>query len=100
MVRSKSKSKLNEQLGVVWGKMGESCAQYLAKGRLVAVQGRIQSRNWEAEDGSRRYTTEVVATSVEFLEWKNEDDDIPGFTSIDEDVPFQGVKKWISLERN
>ena len=73
---------------IVWGKLGENCANHLAKGLKVAVQGRIQSRSWEAEDGSRRYTTEVVATSVEFLEWKNEDDDIPGFTSIDEDVPF------------
>jgi len=73
---------------VVWGKQAENCANHLAKGLKVAVQGRIQSRSWEAEDGSRRYTTEVVATSVEFLEWKNEDDDIPGFTSIDEDVPF------------
>jgi len=73
---------------VVWGKQAENCANHLAKGLKVAVQGRIQSRSWEAEDGSRRYTTEVVATSVEFLEWKNKDDDIPGFTSIDEDVPF------------
>lgn len=73
---------------VVWGKQAENCANHLAKGLKVAVQGRIQSRSWEAEDGSRRYTTEVVATSVEFLEWKNKDDDIPRFTSIDEDVPF------------
>lgn len=54
---------------VVWGKMAENCANFLAKGRLVAVQGRIQSGSYEAKDGSRRYTTDVVASNVEFLEW-------------------------------
>lgn len=54
---------------VVWGKMGENCVNYLAKGRLVAVQGRLQSGQYEAKDGTKRYTTDVVAQNVEFLEW-------------------------------
>ncbi len=54
---------------VVWGRMAENCANYLAKGRLVAVQGRLQSGSYEAKDGTRRYTTDVVAQNVEFLEW-------------------------------
>ncbi|HEY4543842.1 MAG TPA: single-stranded DNA-binding protein [Tissierellaceae bacterium] len=54
---------------VVWGKMAENCANYLAKGRLVAVQGRIQTGSYDAQDGSKRYTFEVVANNVEFLEW-------------------------------
>ena len=53
---------------IVWGKIGENCANYLAKGRLVGVQGRIQTGNYEAKDGTRRYTTDVVASSVDFLE--------------------------------
>lgn len=59
---------------VVWGKMAENCAQYLVKGRLVGVSGRIQSGSYEAKDGTKRYTTDVVAQNVEFLEWgdKNE----------------------------
>lgn len=54
---------------VVWGKQGENCANYLAKGRLVAIQGRIQTGSYNAKDGSKRYTFEVVAEKTEFLEW-------------------------------
>lgn len=54
---------------VVWGKQAENAANYLAKGRLVAVQGRIQSGSYEDKDGKRVYTTDVVANNVEFLEW-------------------------------
>lgn len=57
---------------VVWGKTAESCANYLAKGRLVGVQGRIQSGNYE-KDGRTIYTTDVVANQVEFLEWGDTD---------------------------
>lgn len=53
---------------VVWGKPAENCANYLVKGRLVGIQGRIQTGSYE-KDGVRRYTTEVVANNVEFLEW-------------------------------
>lgn len=54
---------------VVWGKVAENCANYLIKGRLVGVNGRIQSRSYDAKDGTKRYITEVVAMNVEFLEW-------------------------------
>ncbi len=60
---------------VVWGKMGENCANYLAKGRLTAVQGRIQTGSYEGKDGIRRYTTDVVANNVEFLEWGDKKSD-------------------------
>lgn len=83
---------------VVWGKMGESCANYLVKGRLVGIQGRIQSRSYEAKDGTKRYATEVVANQVEFLEWgdKGSSKDHPAdATSYDaapnydnDDIPF------------
>ncbi|NLY09629.1 MAG: single-stranded DNA-binding protein [Tissierellia bacterium] len=53
----------------VWGRQAENCAQFLVKGRLVGVHGRIQSGSYEAKDGTKRYTTEVVASQVEFLEW-------------------------------
>lgn len=53
---------------IVWGKIGENCANFLAKGRLVGIQGRIQSGSYEAKDGTKRYTTDVVANTVEFLE--------------------------------
>jgi single-strand DNA-binding protein len=51
----------------VWGAQGESCAQYLSKGRPVAIDGRLEWREWEAQDGSKRQAVEIVADSVQFL---------------------------------
>src|SRR5207247_6288642 len=51
----------------VWGNQGESCAQYLAKGRPVAIDGRLEWREWEAQDGSKRQAVEIIADSVQFL---------------------------------
>jgi single-strand DNA-binding protein len=51
----------------VWGQQGENCAQYLAKGRQVGVQGRLEWREWDAQDGTKRQAVEVVAESVQFL---------------------------------
>lgn len=76
---------------VVWGKMAESCANYLVKGRLVAVQGRIQTGSYDDKDGKRIYTTDVVAQNVEFLEWNNKEAETPhqDFHPIDnQDIPF------------
>lgn len=52
---------------VVWGKLGELCNQYLAKGRQTFVEGRIQTRSWDDQDGAKRYVTEINANSVQFL---------------------------------
>lgn len=54
---------------VVWGKSAENCANYLAKGRLVAVQGRLQSGSYEAKDGTKRYTTDVIANNITMIDW-------------------------------
>jgi single-strand DNA-binding protein len=51
----------------VWGNQAESCNQYLAKGRPVAIDGRLEWREWEAQDGTKRQAVEVVAESVQFL---------------------------------
>src|SRR4051794_12745100 len=51
----------------VWGSQGENCAQYLAKGRPVAVQGRLRWREWETTDGNKRQAVEIVAFTVQFL---------------------------------
>jgi len=51
----------------VWGNQAESCNQYLSKGRPVAVDGRLEWREWEAQDGTKRQAVEVVAESVQFL---------------------------------
>lgn len=68
---------------VVWRQLADLCGRYLAKGRKVAVIGSIQTRTYDAQDGSKRYVTEVVADEVEFLSGANEggrptrSDDIP-----------------------
>ena len=78
---------------VVWGKQAENCANYLAKGRLTAIQGRIQTRSWD-DNGTRKYATEVVAEKVQFLEWNDKNTSNTGGyvpdTSNDSDdtIPF------------
>ena len=52
---------------VTWRGLAETCGKYLAKGRKVAIVGSLQTRSYEAQDGSRRYVTEIVADEVEFL---------------------------------
>ncbi len=52
---------------VVWGKLAETCAKYLGKGRQVFIEGRLQTRSWETEQGQKRFTTEIVANQVLFL---------------------------------
>lgn len=58
---------------VVWRQLAETCANYLRKGRLTAVEGRMQVRNYENNEGRRVYVTEVVADNVRFLESPNRD---------------------------
>lgn len=52
---------------VIWGKLAELCGQYLAKGRQAYIEGKLQTREWNDKEGNKRYTTEVVAQSVQFL---------------------------------
>lgn len=91
---------------VVWGAIAENCAKYLSKGLLTAVQGRIQTGSYDDKDGNRRWTFEVVANMVEFLEWgdskptgnqssqpsqdiKNDFGNIDGFhPANNDDIPF------------
>lgn len=89
---------------VTWRKTAELCADYLAKGRKVAIVGELQTRSYEAKDGTKRTVTEVVAEEVEFLTPKGESNDsgrsrnrgrkqaepdMDGFMDIsDDDLPF------------
>ena len=57
---------------VAWGTVAENCSRYLDKGALVAVEGRVQSRSWQTRDGQRRYTVEIGARAVHFLESRQE----------------------------
>ena len=57
---------------VVWGKLGELCGEYLAKGRQCFVEGRLQTREWTDKENKKNYTTEVVANNVVFLGGRGE----------------------------
>ena len=86
----------------VFGKQAENCEKYLKKGRLVGIQGRLQTGSYERSDGSKVYTTDVVADRVEFLggseksttpaaapEPVKEPEYVPdGFEGVQEDIPF------------
>lgn len=88
-----------------FGKLGEICGEYLSKGKQIYVEGRIQTRAWDDKDGNKRYTTEIIASDVQFLDKKDSgnsskrdfnnndtaDRDIPGpihHDAKDDDIPF------------
>ena len=58
--------------------MAENCSKYLAKGRSVMVEGRLQTRAWEDKQGNKRYTTEIVATNVQFVGGGRKDGEAQG----------------------
>jgi single-strand DNA-binding protein len=92
----------------VWGAQGENCAQYLSKGRPVAIDGRLEWSEWEAQDGGKRSKVEVVADTVQFLGSRSDNegggggsnfrptaelkpDPVEAFTgaaAADDDIPF------------
>ncbi len=82
---------------VAWRKLGETVANHLTKGRLAAVEGRLQIRSYEAQDGTRRRVAEVVADNVQFLDRPRDgqgsprpSEDSPGDeeVSLPDDLPF------------
>lgn len=73
---------------VVWDKQAENVAKYLAKGRQVAVEGRIQTRSYDNNEGKKTYVTEVVANSVEFL---GSVGDNPKTNNVSEENPFDSM---------
>lgn len=79
---------------VTFGKLAEICGNYLVKGKLVFIEGRIQTRSWEDKDGVKRFTTEIVASDMKMLDSKGQaktggDADAAGPNGTPlEDVPF------------
>ncbi len=69
---------------VVWSKLAEICNQYLTKGRLVFIEGRLQTRDWEDKDGNQRRTTEVVASDMKMLGGRRD-----GETPVGQTVPAE-----------
>ena len=85
---------------VAYGKLAEICSNYLSKGKLIFIEGRIQTRSWEDKDGVKRSTTEIVASNMQMLDSKGQmrsqdtaaDDHGPASagheSAPDDDVPF------------
>jgi single-strand DNA-binding protein len=82
---------------VTFGKLAEICGNYLVKGKLVFVEGRIQTRSWEDKDGVKRFTTEIVASNMQMLDSKGQsktmedsssDSAAGGAATGSDDVPF------------
>jgi len=75
----------------VWGAQGENCAKYLAKGRPVAVDGRLEWREWQDKDGNKRQSVDIIADTVQFLASAPRDDgpraDVPADLSDYEPAP-------------
>jgi single-strand DNA-binding protein len=57
---------------VTWGKLAEICGNYLVKGKLVFIEGRIQTRSWEDKEGVKRFTTEIIASNMQMLDSKGQ----------------------------
>ncbi|MBD7967719.1 single-stranded DNA-binding protein [Paenibacillus gallinarum] len=83
---------------VTWRQLAETCANYLRKGRLTAVEGRIQIRNYENNDGKRVYVTEIIADNVRFLEsGNNRNQSSPPPSEPSNKDPFSGDGKPIDI---
>ena len=79
----------------VWGNQGESCAQFLAKGRPIGIDGRLDWREWEAQDGTKRQAVEIVADNVQFLGGRDSavsegNQFVPASVSSGSDADFAG----------
>ena len=84
---------------IVWGKTGEFCQKYFRKGMQVGITGRIQTRNWDDDQGQKHYVTEIVAEHVYFADSKKDDNQVsneipqqdfaqPTFEGSSDDLPF------------
>jgi len=78
---------------VVWKNLAETCAKYLAKGRMVAVSGRIQTRSYDGKDGQKRYVTEIVADEVQFLGSSSGKQAQSTQPFITDDEPLEGFRE-------
>ena len=74
---------------IAWGGTAEAIAKYTSKGNRILVQGRIQTGSYQADDGSKRYTTDIVVANVDFIDWKDMQESSGDYSPINDDrIPF------------
>ena len=78
---------------VVWNKQAENVARYLSKGRQIAIEGRIQTRNYDNNEGKRTYVTEVIASNVEFLGSANDNNRTNTNSNPFDENPFDSMEQ-------
>lgn len=89
---------------VLWGRQAELAHKYLKKGRLVYIEGKLQTRSWQDQQGQKRYTTEIVANNMQFLEGSSSNtnrdtNDVPPIN--DNDSPYySGQNSYESQQRS
>jgi single-strand DNA-binding protein len=78
---------------VAWGKQAEFCGNYLSKGRQVYLEGRIQTREWEDKEGQKRWTTEIVAQTVQGLGARGEGGSAPAESPREDEAPAPAARE-------
>ncbi len=80
---------------VLYDRLAEVAGEYMRKGRQVYIEGRLRTRKWQAQDGSDRYTTEIIASQLQMLGSRGDGDSqgqstspAPSFSDMDDDIPF------------
>ena len=79
---------------IAWRQLAENCNKYLAKGKMAGIVGEIQTRSYDAQDGTKRYVTEIIANEVEFLTPKSAGAQTggagvqEGFDEVEDELPF------------
>lgn len=92
---------------VAWDKIGENVGKYLTKGRLCAVEGRIQTRNYDNDEGRKVYVTEIIASNVQFLEKKQDNSNFENMpeppmqeSKTEEKDPFEMMGQAVEITDN
>ena len=78
---------------VAWRKQAENIAKYCTKGTQVAVEGRIQTGSYDAQDGSKRYTTDIICDNVTFLGSRNSDANSAGNNDVEHSMPTSDISE-------
>lgn len=84
----------------VWGKLAEICGKHLSKGRQVYIEGKLQTRSWEDQNGQKRYATDIVANTVQFLGAAGESTQRTSSTTSGEEFNFQDFGPEPSFSSN